>query len=773
MPLNRTIQITAIMLLVSCFFSEAAVVEKISIEGNTVTSERVIRKNIRTREGEVFLDHVLNEDIRRLYGLERFEKVEVKREQRGDRVIIAIIIKEKTVIRERLFSGNKKLKASRFDEEVKSAPGKRYDLGEAEMDERTISRVYRENGYLTAEVKHEVNKVPGKEGEADVVFRIRENGQVKIGGIDFKGNSHVPPDRLRKLMETKIDRFYNKGVYDADVFQGDLRKIESFYQTLGYLDVKAEPGESRFSENRKWLYLEVSVKEGPLYILDRLELRGNKVISTEGLMNRLSWKVGMPFSEYARLETEDALEKCYGEIGRIFTNVRSRTIVDEKSSHVAVEVDIEEGKEVFVEKVKIFGNVKTRDVVIRRELVFFPTERVNTFLIKESQKNLQNLGFFDKVEILPEPGSKPHLANIVVTVSEKQTGSINFSIGFSSVESIFAMLKYTQRNFDWRNTERGTGGFFTGEGFIGDGQSLEVAINTGTRSRRFTVDFNEPWVFNRKIRLGFGLFHTESSIARDFDEIRTGAYTRVGKEFLKNLEGYLTYTVSGIDISGIGEGVSPAIKEQEGYNLISSVKNDWIYDGTDSRFLPTSGHYWRISETLAGGPFGGTRDFYKLDAELKAYRKLYAASEKEAHVLSSRLETGYAGSFLDTESVPIFDRYFVGGLGTVRGFENRSLGPRIGSFEVGGEFTTVFNLEYGYPISEDVFRGVVFYDQGYAWEDIGDFKFGDMRSSVGLGLRIQVEVLGPFPISVDFAKPVRRKAGDLTETFSFNFGNFF
>ncbi len=746
-----------------------AVVEKIKITGNTLSSEPFIRKHIKTREGQELSELTLNDDVKRLYDLGRFKKIEILREERKDKVEITVAVQEKPLIRKRKFSGNKKLKDGDFTKEVKSAPDQRFDEGMVAADREAILKIYRDRGYLFAEVGHKV--APAGADRADLTFIIRENQEVKIGGIEFKGNQHVEAKQLRKLMETKIDRFYNRGVYDADHYLRDLDKIAAYYKSIGYLDAKAKPGKSLFSEDRNWLYLNVVVEEGALYILDRLELKGNKVLSAAELTAFLPLKAGMPYSDYARVEAEDAVERRYGEIGRIFTSARARAIIDQKSAHVGLVMEIEEGEEVYVEKVKIYGNVKSRDVVVRRELEFFPLERVNTEIIRRSKRNLMNLGFFESAEILPEPGSAPHLANIVVRVKEKQTGSINFSLGFSSIEAIFAQLKYQQRNFDWRDRQKGPFSLFTGQGYIGDGQNLEIAINTGTRSRRFTIDFSEPWVFNRKIRFGIGLFHAESTIA-DFDEQRRGGYLRLGREFLRDLEGFLTYNLSEITISNIDPGVSPAIKEQEGDNLVSSVRNEWVYDDRDNRFLPTKGWYMHLSELLAGGPFGGTEDFYKLDLETKTYRRLFK-TQGGAHTGSARLELGFGESYGDTETLPIFDRYFAGGLGSVRGFENRTLSPRVGSFEVGGEFLTVMNLEYGFPISEETLRGVVFYDQGFAWDKPSDFNYDDLRSAIGTGLRIQIDALGPVPIALNFARPIHKKPGDRSETFSFNFGNFF
>lgn len=748
-------------------------IEEIHVEGNTISSDRMVFKNIRTRKGQMLAEHILNEDIKRLYELDRFKKIEIKREVTGQKIVLTIVVEEKPIIRNKIFLGYKNLKPDDFEEDIQSLEGERYDESSVNADKNHITQKYKENGYLFTLVDHRVIPVKGKVDQVDVQFIIDESPQVKIGDITFHGNDHVESKRLLKLMELRIDRFYNKGVYDPDMYLNDLNKIQSYYQSLGYLDAKATYGKSYFSEDKNWLFLNVDVDEGSLYIVDGIHLEGYDVVTPDAILKDAVLKVGMPYSDYVRIEFQDHIEKFYGEIGRIFTRVHIQPIIDEKKFHVQLNVKIIEGEEVYLNEVRIYGNAKTKDVVIRRELEFYPLERINSKLIQESRRNLYNLGFFEKVLIEPIPTDKSNQANIEIRVSEKQTGSVNFALGFSSVEAIFAQVKYMQRNFDWRDTSKGGMGLFNGQGFIGDGQNLQIAVNTGSRSRRFTIDFSEPWVFNRKIRFGFGLFHTESEISDDFDENRDGLYTRIGKEFLKDLEGFLTYGLSNIKISDIDPNVSPAIREQEGTNIVSSLRNDWIYDSRDNRFFPTLGWYIKPSLMVAGGPVGGNQDFYKSEFEIKTYKKLFTFGQNIHHVLSGRIRLGYAKEYGRTDKVPIFERFFAGGLGSVRGFENRSLGPREGVFEIGGNFLTLFNVEYTFPISEQNFRGVFFYDQGNVYENVDTYSYSEMRSAVGFGVRIQIDALGPFPIALDFAKAVKKEIGDETETFSFNFGNFF
>jgi outer membrane protein insertion porin family len=749
-------------------------VRELKIEGNSLSGDRVFFRNLRTRAGEEYSPLILNEDIKRLYELGRFEKIEVKETVIDEKSVdLLIVVKEKVKLRELRYEGFKDLATSSFEEKMRSTKGGRFDDATVKADLASIRRAYRENGHLFADVEYRVDPVSGENDTVDLVFIATEHREVRIGDIVFDGNDHMPKSQLRKAMETGIDRLFGKGVYDAEVFSLDLKKMESYYRSIGYLDAKVTEGKSYFSENKEWLYLHVKVEEGSLYVIDSIEISGNKVIPTDELYSKLVTREGAPYTDYVRLDIADRIEKAYGEIGRVFTVARLSVEMSERQPHVHLKVAIEEGEEVYLEKILVEGNNKTRDVVIRRELEFYPGERINTLLVDRSKRNLGNLGFFSKNDVDIVPGETRDKASVIVRVTEKETGSINFALGFSSVESIFGQVKYTQRNFDWRDRERGLGSFFTGDGYIGDGQNLSVSINTGSESRRYNVDFSEPWVFNRKIRFGFGAYHTESSLAYDYDETSDGLYTRIGKEFARDLEGSLTYTIRQNEISNVASSVSQAIKDEVGVSTVSSIRNDWEYEGRDNRFFPTKGWYWHPALTVAGSWLGGSEDFYKIELESKNHQLVFDFGDEKEHVLSHRLKLAMVENYGSSKRVAIFERFFAGGMGTVRGFANRSLGPRSNGDEVGGKFLAVYNLEYSVPINERMIRGVFFSDTGNVYKSIGSFSTSELRSSLGFGLRIQIPALGPMPLALDFAKPIRQQDGDEKETFSFNFGNFF
>jgi len=748
-------------------------IKKIIVEGNSLSSDRLILKNIRTREGDEYRPFTVNEDIKRLYELKKFNKVEMIEKVIDEEIHITIIVVEKPVILERVFEGLKKIKESDFEDEIRSTVSDRYDPSTASADAKRIEKVCRDKGYLFAKVDHKTEQSEGHADKVILKFIINENAQVKIGGINFHGNDHMPETRLHKIMQVKIDRMLRKGVYDAETYSLDLNNIQDYYHSLGYLDAKVSPGESFYSENKNWLFLNVDIDEGQLYIIDSMEFIGCNKLTEDEIYKKLPQKTGMPFLKYSKELIERDVQQLYGEIGRVFTRVKVKVSIDQVTSHVSLMINIEEGEEVFLEQIKVEGNDKTRDVVVRRELEFYPLERINTKLIEESKRNLRNLGFFEKVDIDILPTDDADKAEIMVRVTEKETGSINFALGFSSVESVFGQIKYNQRNFDYRDTKHGMRGFFSGESYIGDGQNLSVTLNTGTETRRFSIDFSEPWVFNRKVRFGFGLYSTDSSIADDYDESQTGFYVRLGREFVKDLEGFVTYGLRNHSISDVEPSASTAIQIEEGTRLVSSLKNDWIYDKRDNRFFPTTGYSLSPSLTLAGGLLGGSQDFYKLEFEAKTYKTMLDFGDNNKHILSGRIKFGHVQEYGDSDRVAIFERFFGGGLGSVRGFKNRSLSPKQNGDEIGGNFLSVANIEYSVPINEEALRAVFFYDMGNAFADVGDLSFSDLRSSVGIGFRLQIPAFGPTPLALDFAKSIRKQDGDDTETFSFNFGSFF
>lgn len=772
----KSIRISLLLVLVSlCSNLLAKTVGHLNIEGNSLTSERFIRKNIRTREGMEFHETILNEDLRRLYALGRFDKVSFQRNEKDDLIDITIVVEEKPIVDKIVFEGNKRLKDNELLEKVRILEQERYDRGMARRDADELVQLYIDRGFLTAQAKHEVRPVKDIRDRVELVFRITEGLRALVGGIEFVGAPHVSRYDLSRVMETKVDGLFSSAYYDPGKFRGDLERLEAYLRSIGYLDAKVKPGKSRFSENGKWLYLQIEIEEGRLYLIDKITIKGNEVYSVEEILHEIPVKVGMPYSEQNKSRLEYMIGRMYGRVGRIFTHVNATPTLNMNKAHVQLDVEVSESEEVFVENVFIRGNDKTRDVVIRRELLLFPLERANTDLIERSERNLLNLGFFKTVRITPEVGSQRHLANIRIVVEEQPTGNFNVAFGFSSIESFFLMFKYRQKNFDWRDRRGGLIALLLGQGYVGDGQELILEVNTGVKTRKYQLDFQEPWVFNRKVHLGYGFFHTESEVA-NYDEKRDGVKVRVGREFIPDLGGYLTMNYQRIEISDIDNSVSPAIKDEEGINDVVSLINEWVYESRDNRFRPTMGWNHRAGLALAGGPFGGDKDFYKLTYNAITHKKVFTMENGGNHVLNWKLSTGYAHAYGDTEKVPIYERFSCGGYRTVRGFPYRSLGPRDErdpSFEIGGELLLAFTGEYEFPVTEDVIRGVFFYDQGYSWNGLDDFNYNDTRSSAGFGMRISVPALGQVPIMLDFAFPVRKKHGDETETFTLNFGGFF
>jgi outer membrane protein insertion porin family len=239
------------------------------------------------------------------------------------------------------------------------------------------------------------------------------------------------------------------------------------------------------------------------------------------------------------------------------------------------------------------------------------------------------------------------------------------------------------------------------------------------------------------------------------------------------VDGFLTYTLNQNKIDNMDASMSQAYKDQQGTTLVSSLNNYWVYEGRDNRIFTTDGWFVRPSVTLAGGPLGGDQSFYKFEFEAKHYHMVFDFGDQKEHVLSHRLKLGYVDHFGDSDEVSIFQHFYAGGMGSVRGFENGSLGPRDGGFEIGGRFQTVYNLEYSIPINQRSIRGIMFWDTGNVFSGITQFKAKELRSSVGFGLRLQIPALGQMPLALDFAKPIRSQDGDDEEVFSFNFGNFF
>jgi outer membrane protein insertion porin family len=422
--------------------------------------------------------------------------------------------------------------------------------------------------------------------------------------------------------------------------------------------------------------------------------------------------------------------------------------LDEATKRVNLTYHIAERELVYVRRVDVKGNLRTKDVVVRRELRLYPGNTFDGARIRKSVDRLYNLGFFEEVSVDTEPTDQPDQEDLVVQVKEAKTGSFSFGGGFSSVDRLVGLFEVEQRNFDWRNVPT----------FTGAGQDLRFRVEVGTVRRFFDLSFTEPWIFGHPVSFGVDLYNRTRLRSRNlglgFEEEQRGGGIRLGKEFTDLVRGGLSYQIYRTEISDVVAEASADLKAEQGRNTVSVAATSVSLDTRNNRFDPTRGFFLFTSADLAGGIFAGDKDFFRLQAGASHYWPHF-----DRFVFESRIRTGLVDSYGDSEEVPIFERFFGGGSGTIRGFEERRVGPRDSSSNdpIGGEATALMSAEEVMTLVKDergkpILKGSVFLDVGDVWRRVSEYG-ESLKTGTGIGARVNTPI-GPLRLDVGF--PVSR-----------------
>jgi len=564
--------------------------------------------------------------------------------------------------------------------------------------------------------------------------------------IYVEGNEKVPDAKILKIIKTKRAWLFNSGILKEDTLEEDLERIKAYYQRLGYMDVSVEKELKTDPRGRFW-YITLKITEGKKYLIGDVTIKGNKDINETEIRSRIKEsKPGNVFSQDALKNDVMAIQGLYFDRGYIAAKVIDTTSLNKATGNIDIVLSIEENEIFYVNQVKIRGNVKTKDVVIRREMRIYPGDRFDGDKLRRSKERLQNLGFFDEISYDTEDTDAPDKKDLVVNVRESKTGAFSFGGGYSSVDQLVGFIEVSQKNFDWKNWP-----YFTGAG-----QDLKVRATLGSVSEAYDLSFTEPWLFDYPVSFGFDAYkHThdrDSDVGYGYNEDIKGGDIRLGKELSEYLRGNVTYRYDEITISDVEETASQDLKEEVGTNTVSSVEFALTYDTRDNVFDPTRGNVLGNSIQIAGGPFGGDRDFWKYFGNASHYMSLGKS------VLEMRLRVGVTDSYDDSTKVPIDSRLFAGGAYTIRGYRERKVGPvdPVTSDPLGGRSLLVGNIEYLYPLAS-FFKLAVFYDIGNVWSKVSDIGSGGYRAGTGLGFRLKTPI---GPIMLDYGIPLDKESGE-------------
>jgi len=737
--------------LASLSFAEegAKTVKSVDIKGNKTVSSLTLLAKVKTHAGEELSTVTLNEDLKRLYGLGYFTDVRIEQEETAEGVNVLFVVSEKPVLSTIKIEGNKKVHTDQIKKEMQSVIGDFVDQKRVRDDVDAVRKLYEKRGFSEAKIDQVLDVDPAT-NQAVLRVVVDEGEKVRIRDIKVEGNQNLKAGEILKVIKTKKMSWwgwFRSGFLKEDDLEEDVERIRALYDENGFSDVEVST-QIEAIPNSTDIILHILVKEGKKYLVGDIVITGNSVLKTDEIMKALKMPMAKPFSRRGlRLDVSN-IQDLYFEKGYLAAQIRSESAYNETTDKVDLTYTVTENELTYVEKVRVQGNVKTKDIVIRRELRAYPGESFSGAKLKRSKERLYNLGFFEDVRFETEPGSSPNTRDLVVSVKEAKTGEFSFGGGYSSIDSVIGFVQIRQKNFDWQNPKT----------FIGAGQDFMMRFEGGSVRTNAELSFTEPYVFGLPYSFGFDVYrkdiNSSGSAGYLFDQTKTGFDLRLGKEFNEFDKGLLMYKLEEVKISSIPDNSSQALRDELGKNTTSSLALTLTHDTRDNIYNPGSGLLLSGTGEVAGGPLGGDKDFSKLYGAASTYFRNFGQN-----VLELRARAGVADSFDDTPRVPIYERFFIGGANTIRGYRERRLGPRDpgNNDPVGGNAYWVGNIEETFPIYPDLIKGAVFFDIGSLSEKIGDFGSGTTFKGAGFGVRIKTPI---GPVKLDLGYPLDDVAGE-------------
>ena len=770
-------------------------VADIKVIGNDRVEEDAIRVHISSRPGEPLNPESVDKDVRSIYEMGFFSDVEVSVNEESGRTILTYQVHERPLIREVRVEGTKGLSKEDFENALKIHPRTILNPVKIRRGIEETKKAYEKKGYLDAEITYRTEEPTA--GETILTFTVNENDKVGVKDIVFEGNEAFSSDQLRAVMATQkknfLSRFLNSGMLNNDALKTDVERLTAFYYDHGYINVRID--EPRVERKQDGLYLTMRIDEGEQYKIGEIGFSGEVPGGEERAKQLVTLKKDQIFKASTLRDDVFRLTGYFSDQGYAFVNVDPETDVHPDDKIVNITYQVNKGPETYVDRVDIAGNTKTRDKVIRRELRIEEQSLFSATGLQVSRERVQRLGFFEDVNLTTQRGVRNDLLNVLVDVKEAQTGSFSVGAGFNSSTSIVASARVQENNL------------------MGRGQQLVIGGSIGSLYRNTVLSFTDPYFLDTPLTLGVDLFDWRFAY-EDFDRSGLGAATRA----FYPLSGFGLYSIGGFPLEDVRLGlqyqweqskisnfdpITPdAIRAERGTKTTGTLTPSLMRNTLNNPIDPTHGSMQQLSFAYAG--LGGSTNYTKTELEARFYTPVYTSPKWGTFTWMIGGFLGYGDGDIDfTETTPIatrgeeilrgdlplFDRYFPGGINSIRGFAERGLGPReavtvavndssapggqrLKTYmrPIGGSEELVLNNELSFPIVEQLnLKGVVFNDIGNAFTHKQGLDIADLRYSVGAGVRWR----SPFgPIRIELGKALNPKQDEKTSTIHFSFGGF-
>ncbi len=755
----------------------AAPVREILIErrGGGLIDEALVRSFISVETGQELTRAALARDVRALEQSGRFAYVATEVDETAGGVTVTYVVRSKPRIRLIRIEGADEIGNAKVRELLELGPGDLVDDATLAYKALAVREHYQKRYYPNTELKWTIREDENT-GTADVVVKVVEGKRAKIRRIRFDGD--IPdPGRGARAMRALFPWFFDRppvighdlrkpmkqrqanmwswitgaGTYKPDELDADVEIVRRALLERGFLD--AVVGEPVVEQGRgKRIDVRIPAQRGPQYRFGQIHVVGPEKFPVSDVQRAITNRPNDIATITAIERAQQAVRDFYGSRGHIRNDVNY--LVNPRPGERVVDLDVAvraEGEEARVRDVKIRGNTRTKDKVIRREITVLPGDVYNQVRVRNSELRLRNLGYFDFVSAVPEDTRDPKLFDLAMEVEERRTGQFLIGAGFSSVDNLIGFAELSQGNFDLFNWPP-TGG----------GQKLRLRGTAGTKRNDLELSFTEPWLFDRRLALTLNAFRRNRSYFSSlYDQRNTGGDIGIGVPLDAFSRFNIAYGLEKIKIHNVDEDASEFFQQQEGDFLKSSVSASVVRDSRDSAFIPTRGTRASLGGMFAGGPLGGEVDVYNVEAQFSTFWTVWYE-----HVFNIRAWTSVVEPHGDAEDVPIFERLFLGGARTLRAWKYRKVGPKDENGEpVGGSTAWYATAEYTIPVFERL-RFATFYDIGYVYDKAYDWELSQYNSDWGIGIRLDFP---GFPLRFDYAWPLERDPDDTRTSGRFQF----
>jgi len=783
-------------------------IRRIRVRGNRRVSDDDVMSTINLRAGRTCTDRAVTRDAQALWDQGFYDDIVVEgRDAPDDRVDLTFRVRERPAIGQITFEGNDNVEDSDLTEEIDLNEGGILSIPRVRAQITKIRDKYAEEGYFLARVSYRLRSM--ENNQVEVVYDIDEGQRVTVRRVRFVGNTHVSDGDLHGIMRTRATGFFsflvNDDRFNREHFEEDTTRLQAYYYDQGYLAMRLGTPRVELTPDRRYIDVTVPIEEGPRFRIGRMVVRevdedGRRIEPLGGrreLREMVEANPGEWFNRTSIAQSLMNVTRRYRDEGYAHVDINPETDLDMERRVVHVAIVIQRGPLVRVERINVRGNTKTGDAVIRREAQLVEGELYSQTAAEQTRARVQALGFFERVELSEEEGSAPDRIIVNIEVAERATGTFQIGAGFSSIESFILTGQVQQQNL------------------FGTGQSLSLQLQLSGIRQLVQLQFLEPYFFDTQWTFGFDVFKTVRQLSF-FTRDSTGGSLTFGhplgdyrlRFFAQFRADYVQIGAATVGLfgnvpTGQVQQLFPQLPLQNLFRagLTNSLRLTLTWDGRNNRLFPTDGFYASWSTEVSDEFIGSERNntFIRHSLDVRAYYPII-----ENVVFRARGVWGLVTSRLDT-GVPVYERYFLGGIFNVRGFPLNSLGPRLGiardrdpnltpnirGVPIGGNMQFFYNFELEFPIVQEVgIRGVVFTDGGNAWNFNGQYcdavaasagtsandpcQFNplDIRTSWGFGIR-WVSPLGPlrFEWGIPFDRQPQLRENEID--FQFTIGNFF